>query len=105
MTGSSIAHLWLDDIITILDEKQIPVADIFPDDAESGVLMTLHQPSHEQGGMAAEMAWQILLGAKPADVAAHIFRDTELVLNLVEARHLGINFPIQLLIEATRVIE
>jgi putative ABC transport system substrate-binding protein len=105
MTGSSIAHLWLDDIITILDEKQIPVADIFPDDSESGVLMTLYQPSHTQGEMAAEMAWKILLGAKPADVTAHIFRDTELVLNLVEAKHLGINFPIQLLIEATRVIE
>jgi putative ABC transport system substrate-binding protein len=105
MTGSSMAHLWLDDIITILDEKLAPVADIFPDVTESGVLMTLYQPSHTQGEMAAEMAWQILRGAKPADVPAHIFRDTELVLNLVEAKHLGINFPIQLLIEATRVIE
>jgi putative ABC transport system substrate-binding protein len=105
MTGSSIAHLWLDDIITILDEKLAPVADIFPDVTESGVLMTLYQPSHTQGEMAAEMAWQILRGTKPTDVPAHIFRDTELVLNLAEAKHLGINFPIQLLIEATRVIE
>jgi putative ABC transport system substrate-binding protein len=105
MTGSSIAHLWLDEIITTLDEKQIPVADIFPDDTESGVLMTLYQPAQTQGKMAAEMAWQILLGAKPADVAAHVFRDTELVFNLLEAKHLGINLPIQLLIEATKVIE
>jgi putative ABC transport system substrate-binding protein len=105
MTGSSIAHLWLDEIITTLDEKQIPVADIFPNDAESGVLMALYQPAHTQGEMAAEMAWQVLLGAKPADVAVHVFRDTELVFNLLEAKRLGINFPIQLLIEATKVIE
>ena len=105
MTGSSIAHLWLDDIVSILDEKQIPVADIFPDDKESGILITLYQPSHAQGEMAAEMAWQILLGTKPSDITTHTFRETELVFNLVEAKYLGINFPIQLLIEATRVIE
>jgi len=105
MTGSSLAHLWLDDIVSILDEKRIPVADIFPDDKESGILITLYQPSHAQGEMAAEMAWQILLGTKPSDITTHTFRETELVFNLVEAKYLGINFPIQLLIEATRVIE
>ena len=67
--------------------------------------MTLYQPSHTQGVTAAEMATQILRGEKPDDVDEHIFRDTELVLNLAEAKRIGINFPIQLLIEATRVIE
>ena len=105
LTGSATAHLWLDDIISILGKEQIPVADIFPDEKESGVLMTLYQPSHSQGEMAAEMAWKILHGAKPSDISVHTFRDTELVLNMVEAKHLGINFPIHLLIEATKVIE
>jgi putative ABC transport system substrate-binding protein len=105
ITGSSLIHLWLDDIIMPLEKKRLPVADIFPDDTESGVLMTLYPPSNSQGEMAAEMAWKILLGAKPADISTTIFRETELVFNLVEARHLGIEFPIQLLIEATKVIE
>ena len=105
ITGSSIVHLWLDEIITILDEKYVPVADIFPDKSESGVLMTLHQPTALQGEMAAELVSQILHGKKPVEVPAHVFRDTELVLNLVEAKYLGITIPIQLLIEATRVIE
>jgi len=105
MTGSSVAHLWLDEIIASLDEKHIPVADIFPDESKSGVLMTLYQPAYSQGEMAAELAAQILLGKKPADLAAHVLRDTELVLNLVEAKYLGIDIPVQLLIEATRVIE
>ena len=105
ITGSSLAHLWLEDIVAILEKDQVPVADIFPDINEAGVLMALYQPSHAQGEIAAEMAWQVLSGTKPADLATHTFRDTELVFNLIEAKRLGINFPIQLLIEATRVIE
>ncbi|MGW8287570.1 MAG: ABC transporter substrate-binding protein [Desulfobulbales bacterium] len=105
ITGSSLIHLWLDDIVMSFEQKQIPVADIFPDDTESGVLMTLYPPTNSQGEMAAEMVSKILLGAKPADISSIIFRETELVFNLFEARHLGIEFPIQLLIEATRVIE
>ena len=105
LTGSSLAHIWLEDIITLLEKERIPVADILPDVTEAGVLMTLYQPSASQGVLAAEMAWQILLGAKPSDIAVYTFRDTELVFNKIEARNLGISFPIQLLIEATRIIE
>lgn len=104
ITGSSLAHLWLADIVAILRKEQIPSADIFPDSSEAGVLMTLSQPAHLQGQMAAEMASQILLGEKPRSVSQTL-RDTELVFNLVEARHLGITFPINLIIEATRVIK
>ena len=105
ITGSSLVYLWLDDIIPLLEHERIPVATIFPDDTDSGVLMSLYQPSNSQGQLAADMAWQILLGTQPSDISAHTFRDTELVFNKMEARHLGISFPIQLLIEATRVIE
>ncbi|KPJ99449.1 MAG: hypothetical protein AMJ60_05040 [Desulfobacterales bacterium SG8_35] len=105
ITGSSLVHLWLDDIMPILLQEKIPAAGIFPDVKDSGMLMTLHQPSHLQGEMAAEMAWRILLGTKPSDISTYTFRDTELVFNKIEARNLGINFPIQLLIEATKVIE
>lgn len=105
ITGSSLAHLWLNDIITILRKEQIPTADIFPDSSEIGVLMTLSQPSQPHGQTAAEMAAQILRGDKGIRVAAQTFRDTELVFNLLEARHLGITFPINLVTEATRVIK
>ena len=105
ITGSSLAHLWLDDILSTLRKDLIPAADIFPDDSGPGVLMTLYQPSHSQGEMAAQMAEQILHGAKPNAIIARTFRDTELVFNLVAARQLGITFPIQLIIEATRVIQ
>lgn len=105
ITGSSRVHLWLEDILSILKKKQVPTADIFPDDAESGVLITLFQPPLAQGKMAAEMASQILADKKPASITPQISRDTELVYNLVEARHLGITIPIDQLIEANRVIK
>lgn len=105
ITGSALSHLWIDDILSILRKKHIPAADIFPDEQESGVLMTLFQPPQAQGQMAADMAAQILLGAKPGNIPSHTFRDTELVFNLKEARRFGIDFPIQLLIEATKVVK
>jgi putative ABC transport system substrate-binding protein len=105
LTGSALVHLWLDDIMDILDSKMIPAADIFPDDSESGVLVTLYQPANQQGTMAAQMAWRILRNEKPDDIDEQVLRDTELVLNLVEAKRIGLDFPIQLLIEATKVIE
>lgn len=105
ITGSSLVHLWLTDILSILEKARIPAADIFPDEMASGVLMTLYQPAHSQGQMAAEMGARILLGVEPGSIAPHTFRDTELVFNLVASRHLGITVPIHLLIEATKVIE
>jgi putative tryptophan/tyrosine transport system substrate-binding protein len=105
ISGSSLAHVWLADILAILAKRQIPAADIFSDDASSGVLMTLYQPPAGQGEAAADMAARILAGTRPGTLAPQTFRETELVLNLVEARRLGITFPIHLLVEATRVIK
>lgn len=105
ITGSSLAHLWLDEILMILRKEQIPAADIFPDDASAGVLLSLYQPPLSQGQMAAEMVSKILGGEKPVAITPHIFRDTELVFNLVSARYLGITFPIQMISEATRVVQ
>lgn len=105
ITGSSIAHLWLDDILSALKYEKIPTADIFPDTTESGVLISLFHPPQLQGQRAAEMVSQVLRGTPPSNIPPHTSRDTELTLNLVEARYLDITFPIQLLISATRVIE
>ncbi|MGV1099087.1 ABC transporter substrate-binding protein [Thiovibrio sp. JS02] len=105
ITGSSLVHLWLADILAILQKEQIPAADIFPYDSDSGMLMTLFHPPRSQGQLAAEMAARILRGEKAANLSPQTLRDTELVFNLVEARQLGITFPIHLLIEATRVVQ
>ena len=105
ITGSARVHLYLPEMLSALKNEQIPAADIFPDDSQSGLLMTLFQPAKNQGQAAAELAGRILRGEKAAKIPPRTARNTELVFNLVVAKHLGISFPIHLLIESTRVIE
>ena len=105
LTGSSLVHLWLKEIMSTVRQEKVTSADIFPDITEEGVLMTLYQPAREQGIMAAEMALQIMQGEQAKNIIPQILRDTELVFNLNQAREIGINFPVQLIIEATRVIQ
>ena len=105
ITGSALAHLWIDDILAIAHEERHPTADIFPDPLEAGVLITLYPPPQAQGKRAAEMVKAILAGARPTDIEPELFRETELVFNLVAAEYIGIKFPIQLIVEATRVIK
>lgn len=105
ITGSALAHLWMSDILTIVHEQGHPTADIFPDPFEAGVLITLYPPPQAQGKMAAEMTAAILGGTRPEDIKMELFRKTELVFNLVAAESIGIKFPIQLIVEATKVIK
>lgn len=104
-TGSALAHIWIEDILLLLREKKIPAVDIFSDPAETGMLITLFHPPNQQGERAAEIAAKIIGGEAAENIAPELLRETELVFNLVEARQLGINFPIQLMVEATRVIK
>lgn len=105
ITGSSLAHIWMEDILSLLREKNVPAVDIFPDPAEIGMLITLSHPPGQQGEKAAEIASKIIGGEKPENVAPELLRETELILNLVEAKALGINLPLQLIVEATRVVK
>ncbi|MFZ5797648.1 MAG: ABC transporter substrate-binding protein [Desulfobulbaceae bacterium] len=105
VTGSALSHLWLAQILDILRQNKVPMGTIFPDSEGGGVLITLYQPPREQGKMAASMAARILRGEEPAAIDPAVQRDTELVFNLVQAQQLGITFPLQLIVEATRVIK
>jgi putative tryptophan/tyrosine transport system substrate-binding protein len=105
ITGNALTHLWLNQILSILRQNKVAAGSIFPDTAGAGVLIALFQPPQEQGKAAAVMAARILKGDKPGSIVPEVLRDTELVFNLVEAKQLGITFPIQLIVEATRVIK
>ena len=105
LTGSALVHLWIDDLMSLLRKEKQPVADVFPDDAEAGVLITLYRPPVEQGRKAAAMAARILGGEQPVNIPPEIHGDTELVFNKIEADKLGLTFPVGLLVEATRVIK
>ncbi len=105
ITGSSVAHVLIKDILTILREKKIPAVDIFPSSPEEGIIGTLHQNPEQQGRIAAEIAAKLIAGEKAGNIEPVIVSSPELVFNLNEARRLGISFSSQVLGEATRVIQ
>jgi putative ABC transport system substrate-binding protein len=105
VTGSSLVHVWIEDILEQLWDKRIPAVDIFPDTDELGMLITLFQPPEQQGKKAAEIVSKIIDGEQVNNIPPELLRTTELVFNLDEANHLGITFPMQLIVEATRVIK
>ena len=104
-TGSSLAHAWMKDILSLLEDKKVPAVDMFPDPAEMGLLITLFHPPELQGEAAAEIVSKIIGGEKVENIAPQLLRETELVFNLIEARKLGITLPLQLIVEATRVVK
>lgn len=105
-TGSTFAHVMIDDILAVLEEKKIPAADIFPDQSRSkGVLMTLDQDPVKMGRRGAELAAKVIKGEQPGKIEPVQEGDSELVVNLEVAKKMGISVPSQLVGEATRVIK
>lgn len=105
ITGSGLAHIWIEDILTELWEKRVPSVDILPDVKELGVLITLYHPPELQGQKGAEIVAHLIAGEKIDTIPPVLLRTTELVFNQNEARKMGITFPLQVIVEATRVIK
>ncbi len=103
-TCSSLAHIWKKDILSLLRKKRTPAVDVFPDRNIDGMLITLYQPPEPQGEKAAGIAAKIINGAEPETIVPELLRKTELVFNLIEAKGLGVEMPMQLVVEATEVI-
>lgn len=105
LTGSAFAHVWIEDILTAIREKNIPVVDIFPDSANHGALITLYQDPEELGRKGAELAAKIIGGEQAARIEPVVLHEIKLIFNLPRAKSLGISIPPPLLGKATRVIE
>ena len=91
--------------MTVLWQKRVPSVDIFPDPGELGVLVTLYHPPELQGQKGAEIVAQLIGGEKIENIAPVLLRTTELVFNQGEANKMNITFPLQVIVEATRIIK
>lgn len=105
LTGSAVVFSYLDDLLAKTMELEHPLISVLPDHKEEGIILTLsHNPSI-QGKKAAEMAARIIRGEQPSEIKPEVFRNSELVFNLREAKKMGLTIPINLIAEATRVIK
>jgi ABC-type uncharacterized transport system substrate-binding protein len=69
------------------------------------VVMTLAPSATEQGLKAAEMLRKVLEGESIANIPPLDPEEVELIVNLKEARGMGIEMSAEILDSATRVIE
>jgi putative ABC transport system substrate-binding protein len=77
----------------------------FPEDAEAGALVAFRINVDEQWRLGASYVDKILKGAKPADLPVQRPVRFEMVVNLRNAKPIGVEVATSLLLSADKVIE
>jgi putative tryptophan/tyrosine transport system substrate-binding protein len=103
ITGSIFAHIWLKNMLTSAQNKNIPTFDVFPDSMEQGITIAVYQNPDQLGRKAAEFAQRIIAGERAGTIKPEVLNGTELVINLTQTEKLGLTIPVRLLGEATGV--
>ena len=85
--------------------RRIPCIAPYKELAEHGCLMSYGVDINELSRAAAGYVAKILAGAKPADMPIQQATKFELVINLKQAKALGLTLPQPLLLRADRIIE
>jgi putative tryptophan/tyrosine transport system substrate-binding protein len=92
-------------IIRMAKENSLPTMAGLPNFAESGGLMSYGADLPSMYRRAAELADQILKGARAADMPIEQPTHFQLVINMKTAKSLGIKIPDIILVRADKVIE
>jgi putative ABC transport system substrate-binding protein len=91
-------------VVQKANELKIPTAAMI-EGAEDLVVLTISASSQEQGKHVADMAQKILGGVKPADIPPRDPEEIEIIINVKQAKSIGLDVPGELISKATRVIE
>ena len=94
----------LPEIVKLARQSNVPTVALISG-AESMVVMTLSPSATEQGVKAAGMLRKVLEGESIANIPPLDPEEVELIVNLKEARGMGIEMSKEILDSATRVIE
>lgn len=105
VTESGIACRQFDRIISRTRAHKIPVVSAMPDAAEKGALLSLEIDPQEQGQVGAEVAARVLQGARTESLSLINPRKVDLIVNIRNAREMGLSVPFSVLDNATRILK
>lgn len=105
LTYSASANMALDAIVDIAKARKLPTASILKGEDNSGVIITLSASPEEQGEIAAEKVIKILRGAHPGMISPTNGKNIELIFNLKENTAMGFKIPMDIVTEATKIIQ
>ena len=92
-------------LIRLASDKRVPLASYRKESVQQGALFSYAPDIAAVGRRAAVYVDKILKGAKPADLPVEQPTKFELVINLKNAKALGLTIPPSLLLRADQVIE
>lgn len=104
ITSSSNASVASPAIMDISRNRKIPTASLLPGHGALPVVALFNAPEG-QGIMAADKAIKIINGIPPHQIKRDSIADIELVFNIKEAINIGLKIPLNLVTEATRIVE
>ena len=104
ITCSSIANMASSSIFDFSRDRRIPTVAMLPD-RTSHAIVTLYASPREQGEKAADKAIRIINGVHPEGIKTDSSNEIELVFNLEELIGMGFKIPMDLVTEATKLIQ
>lgn len=105
ITTCAAAMRSIESIITQARAKNIPTAAVVTGGEEKGILLTLCADPETQGREAGKMVASLLMGEDPSAIKSKTSGKVQMVINLKEAKALGLTIPFDLLASATKVIK
>jgi putative ABC transport system substrate-binding protein len=105
LTSCGAGMVNIKDIIDIARKDKIPTAALMGGGENVGVILTITADPKEQGAGLAEMLKKVLGGAKPSELSVKQPKQINMIVNLKEAKSIGLNVPAAVLNSAAKVIE
>ncbi|KPJ99902.1 MAG: hypothetical protein AMK71_08940 [Nitrospira bacterium SG8_35_4] len=105
VTTCGVCMSGVKDIVEAARRDKIPTAALIGGGEDAGIVLTLMADPKEQGSTAAKMVKQVLGGSKPAELKLKQPNSIKTIVNLKEAKALGLDVPAGVSGSADKVIQ
>jgi len=105
ISSSILVNLYVDRILPVINQNNIPTMGILSSLAEKGVIINLVADPKEQGEKSALKTIEILNGGDISKIPIDKSKKVNLIINIKSAKAMGLNIPFEVLTKATKVIK